>query len=270
MQMQTTKYLFIIILIGSLSSCTTTNLLGDFNLISPKQEMQLGEELHQDLSKQNMVTDPEINAYIQSIGQKLISVSQTPNETYYFYVLHENQVNAFAIPGNRMYVYTGLIASADTEAELAGVIGHELGHSIRRHPTQAMSRQMGTQTLMNIVLGENPGAKTKIASNLLANGGLSAYSRSAELEADQIACNLLNKSGYDPNALVTFFEKLKSLEQQNQSGFLNFANLFASHPPTTERINAANQLIMTFGDVKDHKSETTGDFSAVKAKVQQL
>lgn len=270
MRFRSIKNVCILVLFAACAGCTTTGLLGDFNIISPQQEMKLGEELHQELSQQNMMTDPDINAYIQSIGQKLISVSQTPNETYYFYVLHDNQVNAFAIPGNRMYVYTGLIAHAETEAELAGIMGHELGHSIRRHPTQSMSRQMGTQILMDIVLGQSPGEKTRIASSLLANGGLSAYSRGAELEADQIACNLLFRSGYDPNGLVTFFEKLQALEQQRQSGFLDFSKLFASHPPTTERINAAHGLIMTFGNTQNYQSELTGKFSSIQSKIQQL
>ncbi len=250
-----------------LMGCTTTGLLGDFNLISPQQEMRLGEELHQDIAQQNLVTDPGINGYVQEIGKRLISVSLTPSQPYSFYVLKDDQVNAFAIPGGKLYVYTGLISRAESEAELASVMAHELGHAEERHPTEAMSRQMGTQVLTGILLGENPGAASRLAAGLLANGGLSAYSRGAELEADRIACYLLNRSGYDPAALITFFQKLMEEERKHGGGG---RSLFATHPPTQERINAAAQLIQSFGDARQYGKEVVGGFEALQQQVRGL
>lgn len=250
--------------------CATTDFLGGFNLISPEQELQLGNTLAEDLKKQTKpVEDPEIVQYVQSIGQRLVAVSKNPEEHYNFYVIEDPNVNAFAIPGPHLYVMTGLIAAADNEAELAAVIGHELGHAEHRHPTQQMSRAMGTQILLGIILGENPGALTQIGASLLTQGGLSAYSRSAENEADITAVYLLNRAGYDPMALATFFEKLEALEQQQGGGGVGIS-LFASHPATEQRILNVRNQIQEFGSLRATKLELVGDFDAIKTKVKAL
>lgn len=251
-----------------LGGCATGGLLGDFNLISPEQEEQLGMELSQEIARQEtVIEDPALAGYVREIGQNLVSVSMDPSRDYRFYVLKQDQVNAFAIPGGHLYVMTGLIEAADNEAELAAVMAHELGHAEERHPTESLSRQMGVQLLMEMILGENPGQLSQLASNLVATGGLRAYSRSAELEADRIAVHLLNRAGYDPAALNSFFGKLAALEQQSGGGGPVF---FSTHPPTPDRIGQAEQLIASFGGQRQRATSIVGGFEAAKARAAAL
>ncbi len=257
------------ILVGLLFGCATTDLLGDFNLISPSQEAKLGRDIAGQIAQEKeIVEDADIRGYIGAIGAKLVTASSNPNADYTFLVVKDKTVNAFAIPGGYLYVQTGLIAAAETEAEVAAVMAHELGHAEQRHPTESLSRQMGAQLLMQIVLGKDSGQYTQQAAGLMMAGGISAYSRSAERQADEIAVYVLNRAGYDPSAMVTFFEKLVALEQQ--AGGRDGASLFATHPPTRERINAAKQLINSFGAVKSDRQELVGGFAAIQQKANQL
>lgn len=252
-----------------LCSCATTDLLGNFNLISPSQEIKLGQDLSGQIAQEKqIIEDPDIHGFINNIGSKLVAASTNPNGAYTFLVVKDNEVNAFAIPGGFLYVQTGLIAAAENEAEIAAVMAHELGHAEQRHPTESLSRQMGAQMIMDIVLGKDAGPYKQQAANLLMAGGISAYSRSAELQADEIAVYVLNRAGYDPNALVTFFEKLVALEQQ--SGASGGMTLFASHPPTQERINTAKKLIASFGAVRSDAKQLVGGFEGVQQKVKQI
>ncbi|MBI1387444.1 MAG: M48 family metalloprotease [bacterium] len=246
--------------------CATGDLLGDFNLISPQEEVQLGNNLAQEiLSQKKQVNDTEVNGFINAIGQKLTAVSMNPNANYHFYVIEDPEVNAFAIPGGHLFVQTGLIQAADNEAEIAAVMGHELGHAEQRHPTESLSRQMGAQMVAQMVLGENSAPLLKTAASLMMSGGISAYSRSAETQADEISVYLLNRAGYDPGALVSFFKKLAALEQQ--SGGAGMGALFASHPPTPDRIAAAEKLIASFGEFKQQKTQLVGGLASVKQKL---
>ncbi|MGC9327163.1 MAG: M48 family metalloprotease, partial [Candidatus Hinthialibacter sp.] len=215
------------------------------------------------------VQDKEIVKYIQAIGERLVSVSMHPGEPYAFHVVEDDSVNAFAIPGGHVYVHTGLIAAAENEAEIAAVIAHEMGHAESRHPTENMSRAIGAQVLTNMIFGKEPGALQQAAAGLVTNGGLSAYSRSAEREADSIAVFLLNRAGYDPYALVTFFEKLLALEEQQGGGSIGIS-LFSSHPETVERIDNAKTQINTFNVQRSTAKEIIGGFQAINAKAKSM
>ncbi|MBN2329474.1 MAG: M48 family metalloprotease [Candidatus Omnitrophica bacterium] len=268
------RFFWLVILSLSLPAlllgCATSDFLGNFNLISPREEEQLGEQLSDEIRKESKeIQDKEIVGYIQAIGQKLVSVSMQPGEPYAFHVIKDDSVNAFAIPGGHIYVHTGLIAAAENEAEIAAVIAHEMGHAENHHPTENMSRAIGAQILTGIILGNEPGALQQAAAGLVANGGLSAYSRSAEREADSTAVFLLNRAGYDPNAIVTFFEKLLAIEKQQGGGSIGIS-LFSSHPDTVERINNAKAQINTFNVQRASAKEIIGGFQAVNAKVKSM
>lgn len=245
------------------------DMLGNFNMISPSQEQQLGVQLSDQITKESHVLqDAEINNYIQAIGNKLVAASKKPDEQYAFHVVDDKSVNAFAIPGGHLYVHTGLIAAAESEAELAAVMAHELGHAESRHPTKSMSRAMGMQMISGMILGKEPGQMQSAAANLITNGGISAYSRSAENEADSIAVYLLNRSGYDPYAMVSFFEKLLEIEQREGGGGSIGMSLFASHPDTVDRINQVKLLIQSFGSERSSGVEIIGGFNKIKTKVK--
>ncbi|MBZ0257450.1 M48 family metalloprotease, partial [bacterium] len=149
-----------------LCSCATTDLLGNFNLISPSQETKLGQDLSGQIAQEKqIIEDPDIHGFINNIGSKLVSASTNPNGNYTFLVIKDGTVNAFAIPGGFLYVQTGLINAAENEAEIAAVMAHELGHAEQRHPTESLSRQMGAQMVMDIVLGKDAGPYKQQAVN---------------------------------------------------------------------------------------------------------
>lgn len=247
-----------------LGGCATGDLLGDFNLISPAEEQRLGQNLSQEIAKENtLITDPTVDGFIQDVGQRLVTASKA-NEPFQFYVIEDQSVNAFAIPGGHMYVHSGLMLAAETEAEVAAVMAHELAHAIQRHPTERMSRAMGAQMIMDVVLGDNSNRAVQTAANLAASGGISAYSRSAELQADHIALQILYRAGYNPEALVTFFQKLVQLERQSGGGPGGLNALFASHPPTPERIQAAQNYIAQNGIPPQASDAITGSLDAAQ------
>lgn len=261
-------FLALVLLPLSFSGCATGDLLGNFNLISPAEEQQLGQQIAAQIARDNaIVADPQVTGYINSIGQRLVDASMKPSAGYQFYVIEDESVNAFAIPGNHLYVQTGLIMAAETENELAAVMAHELAHAEQRHPTERLSRQMGAEMIAGMLLGRDSGAGVQQAAGMLVAGGISAYSRSAELQADEIAVYLMNRAGYDPRGLTSFFEKLVALEQQAGGGG---RSLFATHPPTPERIRAATQMIESFGAARSANTALVGGLDAVKARVSSL
>lgn len=231
---QCSSFLLLALSVLTLASCAGMGGLGEFNLISEREEFRLGEELSAEIARQgDLVDDTVVVGYIRDIGYRLVSVSMRSGYPYRFYVLRKNEINAFAIPGGRVYVQTGLILAADSEAELAGVMAHELGHAEERHSTQQLSRYYGVSLLTSVLLGKNPSQTERIVSGLLGNIAIMKYSRDAEREADWIAVHLLYRAGYDPMALAYFFQKLKRMHER-EPGLLE--SLFASHPITDERI----------------------------------
>src|SRR5690606_12528518 len=146
-----------------------------------------------------------------------------PGITYRFTVIDEpRQVNAFALPGGHIYVYSGLIAAADSEAELAGVLGHEIGHVAERHAAQALGAQFGLQTLASLALGQNPSLIEQIAAGIAAQGYLSRHSRDAERESDSRGLQYLIAAGYDPTAMPAFFKKLERMSGGNPGALQQF------------------------------------------------
>ena len=259
-----TRFAFAIVAAAALlTGCSTGGMLGGFNLISEQKEQSLGEELGAELSKELvLVEDPEVLEYVRGIGQKLTSVSMSSDKPYQFYVAEDPEVNAFAIPGWRLYIHTGLIAAAKDEAELAAVMAHEIGHAEKRHGTQQLTRQMGAQLILGVALGEEQTNAKKIAG-LITNTGILSYGRSAEHEADDVAVHLLYRSGYDPNALPQFFETLLTINPTKPS---RVTSLFSTHPETQDRIRATQETIASLAP----KTYTRGDAAAFKAIQDKL
>lgn len=210
-------------------------------MMSTTQELELGQEVIQQLNAEmQYVNDPVVVSYIQDLGRKLWAYSpQGPVEPR-FHVIRNDELNAFAVPGGDIFVHTGLIDAAEDEAELAGVIAHELGHVIRRHGAQHVSHQMGLEFVQQLVLGEDSGQVAQLVTQLLAAGVMTNYSREDEQEADDIAVRTLYAAGYDPMAMHSFFQKLVQ-QYGEQTGVVS--TLFASHPPTTARMEYVQQLV---------------------------
>jgi predicted Zn-dependent protease len=205
-------------------------------LISDEQEFQLGFRVHEALKKENTKfnEDPVVGAYVEGLARKLLAqANQDRKLDWMWYVIDDPRtINAFATPGGRIYVYTGLILAAENEAEIIGVLGHEIGHVVARHGARQLVGQYGLQTVVNMALGKNPGQVGQVVAGLLGKGALLAYGRDMELEADQYGAKYASGAGYDPRGLVTFFDKLKA--KYGDTGPV--MTWFSTHPATSDRI----------------------------------
>ena len=215
-------------------------------LISDEQEEDLGKQVKQELEtkeKIKYVQDASVVEYIRSISAPVLrqASKDRPGVKWKINVIDDpKMVNAFATPGGYLYVYTGLILAADTEAELVGVMAHEAGHVVGRHSARAMVNQLGLQTVAQAALGKNPGAVATIATQLVGGGAMLAHGRSEEIEADEYGARYSSGAGYDPRGLVTFFQKLQQQQGGDGPGFMKW---LSTHPPNKERISNIQKLI---------------------------
>jgi beta-barrel assembly-enhancing protease len=238
-------------------------------LISDDQERQLGLQVKRDLeTKQNVkyVQDPAVVDYVRGITQKITpqAAKDRKGVNWQVNVIDDPKtVNAFATPGGFLYVYSGLILAAENEAELAGVMGHEVAHVTQRHSARQMVTATGLNAVVGAAAGKNPGAVTQIAAGLLGTGSMLHFSRSMETEADIAGVRYMAGANYNPDGLATFFNKLAAGEGK-VPGFLKYAS---THPPSAERVRDVREY------VREHHlrgSEVGADrLAAVKARLQK-
>jgi predicted Zn-dependent protease len=237
-------------------------------LLSPEEERRLGDQLAaQVLQKEQVFDNPEMQNYVAQLGQRL--VAQLPLEQqkfdYRFIVLFEPEtvVNAFALPGGHIFIYTGLIQAADSEAELASVLAHEVAHVAAGHPSDVLAAQVGASTLRRLALGREPGMLDQLGSTIAVQGYLAAYSREAEREADELGLGYLVQAGYAPSAVVCFFEKLARMGR-TQGGPVG--TFLASHPAPGQRAGTLNALIRERG-YGEGQQAVLGDFERIQAQL---
>ncbi|MBZ4330534.1 M48 family metallopeptidase [Corallococcus interemptor] len=236
-------------------------------LISDEQENQLGLQVKKELeTKENIqyVEDPEVLAYVRGISQPILAQANKDRSGVKWKVNVINDpktVNAFATPGGFLYVYTGLLLAADTEAELAGVMAHEAGHVVGRHSARAMVNAYGLQAITQVALGQNPSTAAQIAAQLAGGGLQLAHSRSEETEADEYGAKYASASGFDPNGLITFFQKLQK-EQGHTPGVLKW---LSTHPTSEDRIAHLRKIIAQQGLKGDRDSP--GGLTAIQARL---
>lgn len=236
-----------------LSSCQVAPGTGhsNFNILSSDDESKMGAEAHPDIMSQfgGAYEDPKIQAYVAGIGQRLVKSSETPAATFRFTVLNSTIVNAMALPGGYIYVTRGLLALADDEAELAGVVGHEIGHVTGRHTAQRYSQAMAANVATGI-LGAIAGALTGIGgigdvAGLAAGAYIQGYSRDQESEADLLGIRYLGESGWNPDYMATFLGKLRDQSRLEavlagrSPDAVDEYSMFASHPRTIDRVKDA-------------------------------
>lgn len=216
---------------------------GTFSLITPQQEMELGDQVAAEVERREVVLDnPAVQSYVEGIGHRLAAHASRQDIPYSFTVIdNPDTINAFALPGGRMYVYTGLMRLAGNEAELAAVMAHEIAHIALRHHAATIARQYGFDMLTGIILGENPRAREQLVADLVGAGVQARYSRDQERAADELGMQLLADAGYDPAAMITVFEKLRAAGERRPN-----LPIFASHPPTEERLQRLQALAQTF------------------------
>jgi predicted Zn-dependent protease len=236
---------------------------------SLESEVALGRQLAAEVDRQaKFIEDPEIAEYINRVGQNIVLHSDA-KVPFTIKVIDSDEVNAFALPGGFFYVNKGLILAADNEAELAGVMAHEIAHVAARHAVenQAKANLMEIGALAgSIFLGGIPGLIFQNTAGLGMLAAFMKFSRGAEEEADKLGVQYLYAAGYDPNAMATMFEKL-SAQNKKKPGF--FAKVFASHPQTPDRRASALALVARFPEREEYVVSTS-EFQRIKAKLMRL
>jgi predicted Zn-dependent protease len=220
-------------------------------------------------SSARMIQDPVIVEYVNRIGQNLVRNSDA-KVPFTIKVIDSDDINAFALPGGFFYVNSGLVLAADDEAELAGVMAHEIAHVAARHATREMTRA-NYASMASIPLifvgswGLYEGAS--LALNLALPLTFMKFSRGFEAEADYLGVQYMYKAGYDPQAFVSFFEKIKAQEKKKPG---TLAKAFATHPQTPDRILKTQEEIRAVLPARPEYIVNTSEFNEVKARLAAL
>jgi predicted Zn-dependent protease len=259
--------LTLLILASQVTGCAVFAGVSDaLFMMSPEQEIESGKQIATQIEKDLVfVHDPQVESYVRNLGERVWVNSRQGQIPARFFVIQDGELNAFAIPGGNVYVHTGLIQAAEDEAELAAVISHEVGHVIMRHGATHISRQMGLEMVQQLALGQEAGQATQIATQIVQSGIMTNYSRQDESEADVVAVETLYRMGYDPLAMRSFFAKLQA-KYGEQGGPI--AKFFASHPPTSERMNHVTQMVGHLPP-KPYQRPVT-DLRRIQGRLQQL
>src|SRR5262245_36196625 len=239
------------------------------NFYSLEKEIAIGKGLAQDVERQaKLINDPVIAEYVNRVGQNLVRNSDA-KVPFTIKVIDAEEVNAFALPGGFFFVNSGLILKADNEAELAGVMAHEIAHVAARHGTKQATRGelINIASIPLIFMGGWTGYAIRQGAGLAIPMGFLTFSRSFEREADDLGLQYLYKSGYDPTSFVDFFEKIESLEKKKPG---SLAKVFSTHPMTDDRIKAAQNQIQKTLNPKPEYVVTTSEFNDVKNRLAML
>ena len=240
----------------------------NLNFFSIDREEALGRELSQEVEQQaKLIKDPVITEYVNRIGQTLVRNSDA-KVPFVIKVVDDEQVNAFALPGGFFYVNSGVLLAADNEAELAGVMAHEIAHVAARHATRNATKQeiWNLASLPLIFVGGPVTMAIRQVAGLAVPMSFLKFSRDAEREADFLGVQYEYAAGYDPTAFVDFFEKIDALEKQKH-GFI--ARAFSTHPMNDDRIRRTEAELETLPP-RDDYILTTSEFDQVKARLIRL
>jgi predicted Zn-dependent protease len=241
------------------------------NLYSLQREIALGKQAAMEVEKTaRMINDPVVTEYVNRVGQNLVRNSDA-KVPFTIKVIDSDEINAFALPGGFFYVNSGLILRADEEAELAGVMGHEIAHVAARHGTKTATKGeiMQWATIPLILLGPGGWAGYGLYEglNLAIPMSYLKFTRDAEREADFLGLQYMYKAGYDPNAFVSFFEKIEA-EERRRPG--SIPKVFSTHPPTPDRVQKAQEEIATILPARDEYIVTTSEFDTVKSRLRRI
>ena len=247
------------------------NVSRKVNFFSIEKEIALGKQLAQEVERSSkMIDDPIVTEYVNRVGQNLVRNSDA-KVPFTIKVIDSDEVNAFALPGGFFYVNSGLILRAQEESELAGVMAHEISHVCARHGTRQATKgeliQLASIPAMIFIPYSMAGYAMYEGLNLAIPLTFLKFSRDAEREADFLGLQYMYKAGYDPNAYVTFFERIQADEKRRPG---TIPKAFSTHPPTPDRIEAAQKEIARILPAKQEYIVTTSEFDQVKGRLHNI
>ncbi|MGD0831725.1 MAG: M48 family metallopeptidase [Terracidiphilus sp.] len=240
------------------------------NWYSTDGEIKMGRQYAMEIEKSTkFITDPVVNEYVNRVGQNIVKNSDC-KVPFTIKVIDSDEINAFALPGGFFFVNSGLILNADEEAELAGVMAHETAHVCAHHAAREMTRlnyaQLGMVPVM-IFVGGWTGYGIYEASSVAIPITFMQFSRDFEAQADYLGVQYMYRAGYDPQAFITFFEKVQALEKRKPGAV---AKVFADHPQTPDRILHSQEEIARILPARDQYTVTTSEFDDVKARLARI
>jgi hypothetical protein len=243
--------------------------LGGMDWYSTESEIKMGKQYAQQIEQSmKLIQDPVVNEYVNRVGQNLVRNSDA-KVPFTIKVVDADEINAMALPGGFFYVNSGLILAADDEAELAGVMAHEIAHVCARHATRGATRSQlaNIMTIPLIFVGGGIGYAAREAAGIGLPLTFLSFSRGFEAEADYLGVQYMYKAGYDPNEFVNFFEKIQAQEKKKPG---SLSKAFATHPQTPDRIQKTQEEIATILPGKDQYIETTSEFNDVKSRLAAI
>jgi predicted Zn-dependent protease len=245
--------IYFLIIVTFIVSCAKNPVSGmpDFVTITEQQEVEMGRAYHKEILKNSKVLEnKELTKYYVELGEKIAKSSHRPDLNWKFTIIDDPTFNAFATPGGYVYFYRGLLAHFNSEAELAGVLSHEIAHITARHAVRGMSTSQVTNLLIGLAASSVPGGSISNSGfNLLNQIVNKGYSRKYESEADDIAKEYLGRNGYNQDAMASFLRTMKSADdleneiakKEGKPISAGYHNIFSTHPSTENRIQAMNQ-----------------------------
>lgn len=241
------------------------------NFYSLEKEIALGKQLAQEVERSSkLIDDPVVTEYVNRVGQNLVRNSDA-RVPFTIKVIDSDEVNAFALPGGFFYVNSGLILRAQEESELAGVMAHEISHVTARHGTKNATKgqiaQLATIPLLLLGPAGLAGYGLYEGLNIALPLTFLKFSRDAEREADFLGLEYMYKAGYDPNAYITFFERIQADEKRRPG---TIPKVFSTHPPTPERIENAQKEIARILPNRSEYIVTTSEFDSVKERLRRI
>lgn len=240
---------------GLLGSCQSAPITGRHQLIlvPASEDAKLGLDAYQQIKQEERVSsDPELNRQVQEVGRRIAAVSGHPEWNWQFTVFQNDEPNAFALPGGKVGVYTGLFKVAKNDAQLATVLGHEVGHAIARHGAERMSQGMLEQLGATAVgIGTGSAAYAQLAAQAATLAIVLPYSRTQESEADHIGLMLMAKAGYDPREAIQLWENFQKVGGNKPPEFLS------THPSEGTRIQRLQELMPDALAIYEGKAKTS-------------
>jgi beta-barrel assembly-enhancing protease len=264
----------VVLTVASAAATAQTQVKSGFNVFSVEQDVEIGRQSAIEAERQlPMLRDASAQSYIENVGRRLAGAAPGPKFPYTFKVVNASDINAFALPGGPTYVTRGLIESVRNEGELAGVMAHEISHVALRHGTNQASKAYLAQAGLGIlggILGGGAGGSTAQIIQAVGGLGLNAlflkFSRTAESQADILGTQIMARAGYDPEAMATMFQMLKS-KQGREPG--KVAQFFSDHPNPSNREAAVRQEAQKLG-ARGGRTEVVGGLDTLKSRFRSL